>query len=135
MLLGPGRMEGRGFELSSLRYAYVPLGVYASLAFAAHRPDEPVRTRALVVGLAGVVAFVLVSFAVTVGRMAMREAMPPGQAPGALGTAVELAYRVLVNAPAFEYVVPGFIWLFAHALGLPDRVQPSRAEQRRRAAR
>jgi hypothetical protein len=105
-LLGPDRATGMTFEIPSLRYSYVPLGVYASLAFAAHRRPGGMGSRGFFSGLLLVAAYVVFSVAVTVARMSPPSAALP----------VELAYRVLVNPSAFEYVVPAFIWLLTQAL-------------------
>jgi hypothetical protein len=133
-MFGLGRAEGSRFEISSLRYGYIPLAAYASLVFAAHRPVRSVGRRAVAAGFAGVLALVLLSVAVTVVRMSIRGAELAGRPPGGWATAVELAYRVLVNAPAFEYVVPGFIWLATRALGMPEgsAANPKRGKQRQR---
>jgi hypothetical protein len=106
-LLGPDRATGMTFEIPSLRYSYVPMGVYASLAFAAHRRPGGMGSRGFFSGLLVVAAYLVFSVTVTVARM-------NGSAPS---LPVELAYRVLVNPPAFEYVVPAFVWLVAQALG------------------
>jgi hypothetical protein len=132
LLLGPGGAPGSAFEIPSLRYSYVPLGVYASLVFATHRRDPEVRRGALVAGLLAVAAFVVLAVALTVSRMSILQHVPTARDAGALGLAVEFAYRILVNPPAFEYVVPAFIWLAARAVGMKHPASTTRADRRRR---
>jgi hypothetical protein len=109
LLFAPGKEGGVRFELSSVRFGLVPIAVFVSLSWAARWRRE--RLGPFLWGLAAAAAWGLVSVAISVARVSLRTPSLDFPAPAALVTAVELAYRTLVNPPAFEYVVPAFLWL------------------------
>jgi len=109
-----GQAEGVSFPIGSLRFSYIPLAVFLCLAFAAGQWRSP-RKGFLVAGLAGVAAYGVASLAVTIARTTLLEPGLGFRPPAVVATLVELTYRTLVNPPAFEYVVPAFIWLASSA--------------------
>jgi hypothetical protein len=87
------------------------------------------------VGLAGIAAFVIGAGLVIVLRSAMRAPSVELYTPGpTLSLLVELTYRIVVNPPAFEYVVPALIWLASFATWAravsPDKASAASAKAR-----
>jgi hypothetical protein len=129
--------SGVTFEISSLRLSYVPIAVVLALSLAASglRGWGPGR-RALLASAAGACAYAVLSLSVTVARAAIRAPSLDLQVPGPAALAIELVYRVLVNPPGFEYVVPAFIWFACTAIwGDPRPSMPTMPANARGARR
>jgi hypothetical protein len=103
--------------IGSFRLSYVPLSVFLSLTLASGAVRKRMRARAMAAGLAGVVVFVVASGMILVLRTGSRV---PGldlwKPEPTLGLLIELSYRVFVNPPAWEYVVPAVIWLASYSI-------------------
>jgi hypothetical protein len=109
-LLDPAGVEEASFVVPSFRTTYAPFAVVAALALA----DRLVRRRRGprgVVALAGVAAWLALGWILVVQRTALRIGSSLFHPGPALAAAVEVAYRVVVNPPGFEYAVPAMIWL------------------------
>jgi hypothetical protein len=118
---------GVKFEVSSLRYSYIPLAVFLALWLATSGSGRwSLGRRGLFAGLVAIAAYVVFALAVTVARIALREPSLGLSAPAPVSIALELAYRVLVNPPGFEYVVPAFLWLLCAARWGGEASQRSR---------
>jgi hypothetical protein len=141
-VIARGSAAGVTFEISSLRLSYVPLAVVLALSLAASglRGSGPGR-RAHLASAAGACAYAILSFSVTVARAAIRAPSLDLQVPGPVALVIELVYRVLVNPPGFEYVVPAFIWFACTAFwgdpkpGMPANTRSARREKRSRRLR
>jgi hypothetical protein len=114
LLFAPGGAGHVRIELSSIRFGFVPIAVYAGLAWAARSTRRSAGP--LAAGAMAVVVWVPLSVGLSLAHVALHEPWLGVVAPPSVAGALELAYRVLVNPPAFEYALPAFVWLAAAAL-------------------
>jgi hypothetical protein len=123
LLRDPSGVARARLTMSALRASYAPLAVFAALTIASAAGWSKKR-RAILVGGTAVLLFVVLSRVVAILR---HLPLAPGLGlyqPGKVETtAVELAYRVLVNPPGFEYLVPAFIWLVSFSTWKNRRAQ------------
>jgi hypothetical protein len=108
-LVGPTGTAGITIRFPTLWHAYVPLAIFAGLAFAAGHLRAG-QARRLLAGGGVVTGYTALSLVITAAFFGLREPSLGWRASEATTAAVDLAYRLLAYPVGLEYVVPAVAW-------------------------